>query len=80
MNEPLQPDDTIEGHGASPRLPGDDFFCLRYRVWYPSVDCAYRTLHTTAPGCARCDQGRFNLRRHLGTLLRIRAPRRARGR
>jgi hypothetical protein len=48
----------------------DDFFCLRYRVWYPSVDCAYRTLYRTCPGCLACEQGRFNLKRHRPVLLR----------
>ena len=50
------------------RDPGDDFFCLRYRVWYASLDCAHRTRHRTAPGCLRCDQGRFNLKRHADRL------------
>jgi hypothetical protein len=54
---------------AAHREPRDDFFCLRYRVWYPSVDCAYRTLYRTCPGCRDCDQGRFNLKRHRATLL-----------
>lgn len=51
-----------------PRLPDDDFFCLRYDVWYPSVDCAFRTLHRSADGCLRCEQGRFNLKRHRDSL------------
>ena len=80
MNEQPKHDDTIEPARASPRLPGDDFYCLRYRLWYASRDCAYRTLHATAPGCEGCDQGRFNLRRHVGTLLRVEAPRQARRR
>ena len=46
------------------RLPGDDFFCLRYEVWYPSMDCAIRTKYRTCNGCLDCDQGRFNLKRH----------------
>jgi hypothetical protein len=53
------------------RAPEDDFFCLRYQVWYPSFDCAVRTRFRTAPGCLGCDQGRFNHSRHrvrLGTL------------
>lgn len=80
MTKPPQQDDTIEPHGASPRMVGDDFYCLRYSLWYASRDCAYRTFHATAPGCARCDQGRFNLQRHSRTLLRIEAVQRARGR
>jgi hypothetical protein len=59
--------------GAAPgawarREPGDDFFCLRYRIWYPSHDCAIRTRFRTSPGCARCDQGLFNARRHAEAL------------
>ena len=46
----------------------DDFFCLRYAVWYPSLDCAFRTRHSTAPGCLRCEQGRFNLKRHAQAI------------
>lgn len=56
----------------SPRDLEDDFFCLRFGVWYPSIDCAFRTLHRTCAGCANCDQGRFNLKRHRAELLRIR--------
>ena len=52
----------------------DDFFCLRFGVWYPSVDCAYRTLYRTCPGCFDCEQGRFNLKRHRASL---RSPRSA---
>ena len=51
--------------GTGPRDPADNFYCIRYRVWYPSVDCAIRTLYKTTPACEDCDQGRFNLRRHL---------------
>lgn len=62
----------VEAPGADedgPRDPGDDFYCLRYGVWYPSMDCAFRTRFRTSPGCAGCEQGRFNLRRH-GVALR----------
>jgi hypothetical protein len=52
------------------RDPEDDFFCLRYAVWYPSFDCAIRTAWRTAPGCLRCEQGRFNLKRHRASLRR----------
>ncbi len=45
---------------------GCDFFCLRFQVWYPSADCAYRTRYRTYDGCWNCDQGRFNLKRHAG--------------
>jgi hypothetical protein len=57
---------------CSHRDPGDDFFCLRFQVWYPSVDCALRTRFRTSPGCLACDQGRFNLRRHAAELARTR--------
>jgi hypothetical protein len=53
-----------------PLTSEDDFFCLRYQVWYPSFDCAIRTRFYTFPGCSACDQGRFNLRRHSITLNR----------
>ena len=57
-----------------PREANDDFFCLRFHVWYDSRDCAFRTLHRTAPGCLSCDQGRFNLARHAGSIPRLRWP------
>jgi hypothetical protein len=50
------------------RGPDDDFFCLRYQVWYPSLDCAIRTKFRTSPGCLACEQGRFNLRRHADAI------------
>ena len=50
----------------------DDFFCLRFQVWYPSVDCAYRTRWRTCDACSNCDQGRFNLKRHAAALQRLR--------
>ncbi len=63
--------------GASPRLSGcnyrhaeDDFFCLRYGVWYNSRDCAIRTKFRTCEGCLNCEQGRFNLKRHETSLTR----------
>jgi hypothetical protein len=72
-------DDEIDDGGGdaipsgSP-LPGDDFFCNRFRVWYPSIDCAFRTRFHTSEGCRRCDQGRFNLKRHADALRGIRWP------
>ena len=57
---------------CSHRDTEDDFFCLRYRVWYPSLDCAIRTRFRTSPGCRRCEQGRFNLKRHLDVVVRSR--------
>lgn len=59
---------------GQPREADDDFFCLRYAVWYPSFDCAWRTRDRTAPGCADCEQGRFNLKRHAATLAQSRHP------
>jgi len=53
------------------RDPDDDFFCQRYQLWYPSIDCAIRTRYRTSGGCANCDQGRFNLRRHASALIRL---------
>ena len=50
----------------------DDFWCLRFGVPYPSIDCAFRTLYRTCPGCLNCEQGRFNLKRHRATLRRRR--------
>jgi hypothetical protein len=52
----------------------DDFFCLRYQVWYPSFDCAVRTRFKTSAGCRNCHQGRFNQRRHDEALRRHRDP------
>ncbi len=54
--------------------PGDDFYCLRFQVWYPSFDCAIRTRFRTSPSCERCDQGRFNLKRHAASLQGLRPP------
>ena len=56
------------------REPEDDFFCLRYEVWYPSLDCALRTKFRTSPGCLHCQQGRFNLKRHDQALRSVRFP------
>ena len=64
-----------EGSAREPwsyRAPEDDFFCLRFQVWYPSRECAIRTKYKTAPGCLECDQGRFNLRRHADSLGGVR--------
>lgn len=52
----------------------DDFFCLRFQVWYPSKDCAIRTKFRTCGGCLDCDQGRFNLKRHAASLRGYRFP------
>ncbi len=68
-----RPTDVNPMEAARNRQDGDEFYCLRFRVWYPSLDCAFRTLHRTCGGCLNCDQGRFNLKRHRTTLLRIRS-------
>ena len=65
-------DDAPGTHPVGTRTTEDDFFCIRYRVWYPSFDCAIRTRFHTAEGCLRCDQGRFNLKRHAAALHGIR--------
>jgi len=57
---------------CSHRDPEDDFFCIRYQVWYPSFDCAVRTKFQTSDGCKQCEQGRFNLKRHTSELARSR--------
>jgi hypothetical protein len=56
------------------RDPEDDFFCLRFEVWYPSLDCAVRTRFQTCPSCRDCEQGRFNAKRHVAALHRFRLP------
>lgn len=68
------PSDPVEPPG--PRDTTDDFFCLRFQVHYPSLDCAIRTKHRTCPACFDCDQGRFNLKRHERSpaVLRFRLP------
>jgi len=73
----IDPHDEVEeeADGAIPSgspAPGDDFFCIRYRVWYPSFDCAIRTRFRTSEGCLRCDQGRFNLKRHAAAVRGVR--------
>lgn len=81
------PSDLTNGdtlHRASPcvtdrmqhahRDPEDDFFCLRFEVWYSSLDCAVRTKFRTCEGCMNCEQGRFNLKRHASALVTLRFP------
>ena len=64
---------AVPCHGTLPmscshRETEDDFFCLRYQVWYPSLDCAVRTGFKTCEGCLDCEQGRFNYKRHAARL------------
>jgi len=71
----MNPKLTNPSAGEPTKLPSppesdgaDDFFCQRFGVPYPSIDCAYRTRYRTCPGCDNCDQGRFNLKRHSAQL------------
>jgi hypothetical protein len=42
--------------------PADaDFYCWRFKIWYNTLDCAYRTRYRTFDGCSDCTQGDFNL-------------------
>jgi hypothetical protein len=50
----------------------DDFFCWKFQLWYPSIDCAYRVQHRTCSPCADCAQGRRNLERRAPDLSRRR--------
>ncbi len=71
--------DATEDRGRSTRVPEDmlkcsyrppdaDFYCWRFKVWYNTLDCAFRTKHHTYPGCTRCSQGDFNLRERARDL------------
>ncbi len=68
--EPFAMEATKPAGAATPEMsagtrgPRDDFYCWKYRVWYPSEDCVYRHANRTYQGCAGCFQGRLNLR-HL---------------
>jgi hypothetical protein len=44
-----------------PRLPGDDFFCWKFQMWYRLKDCLVRHAYETTHECAECDQGAANL-------------------
>lgn len=50
------------------KAPDDDFFCWKFQIWYPSIDCAYRNLHRTCAPCAECAQGQRNLERRAADL------------
>ncbi len=50
------------------KAPDDDFFCWKFQIWYPSLDCAYRNLHRTCAPCADCAQGSRNLERRATDL------------
>ena len=47
---------------CSYRPPESDFYCWRFKIWYNTLDCAYRTRHRTFEGCSHCAQGDFNLK------------------
>lgn len=66
---------VVESMRRHLKLPGDDFYCWRFQVWYDSLDCAVRTLHRTAPGCRDCEQGLRNLALNRGDALRVPVPR-----
>jgi hypothetical protein len=74
VGEPVREPRLPELAAEAQRQPDDDFFCLRYGVWYPSYDCALRTKFETCRGCRQCEQGRFNLKRHNASLRRVRFP------
>jgi hypothetical protein len=76
MGEPIEAAEALPSDRTrcSPRDPEDDFFCLRFQVWYPSFDCALRTRFRTCEGCRDCEQGRFNLKRHAPRLRNVRFP------
>ena len=44
------------------RGPFDDFFCIKYQVWYRLEDCVYRGVNKTFSGCVNCFQGHLNIR------------------
>jgi hypothetical protein len=52
----------VQGAREGYRAPEDDFFCEKYGVWYPRIDCNYRVANATYEGCVDCFQGRVNLR------------------
>jgi hypothetical protein len=54
------------------RLPGDDFYCFKYQVWYRTEDCTFRHHFRTFAGCADCRQGAFNLLRRGGRPVKAR--------
>jgi hypothetical protein len=74
----LEPDDILPAESGDRRRVrrsgDDDFFCLRFQLWYPSRDGAIRTRYRTCDACLDCDQGRFNARRHAADLACYRFP------
>ena len=73
MDPPLMGGDSsrrpqASGLRSTYKAPDDDFFCWKFQIWYPSIDCAYRNLHRTCTPCADCAQGRRNLERRAPDL------------
>ena len=60
------PEDMLK---CSYRPPSADFYCWRFKLWYNTLDCAFRTQHHTFEGCARCAQGNFNLKARRRDLV-----------
>jgi len=56
------------------RSEEDDFYCWKYGIWYPSIDCAYRVKFNTFRGCAGCNQGKMNLKTHEWNLRKMKWP------
>jgi len=38
---------------CSYRPPDADFYCWRFKIWYNTLDCAFRTRHQTFEGCSQ---------------------------
>ena len=57
---------------CSYRPPDADFYCWRFKLWYNSLDCAFRTKHRSFEGCTRCNQGDFNLKARARDLQALR--------
>jgi len=54
------------------RPPDADFYCWRFKLWYNTLDCAFRTRHHTFEGCEGCNQGSFNLKSRARDLQSLR--------
>jgi hypothetical protein len=54
------------------RPPDADFYCWRFKIWYNTLDCAYRTRHRTFSGCEHCAQGEYNLKARRRELQSVR--------
>ncbi len=53
---------------CSYRPPDADFYCWRFKIWYNTLDCAFRTRYRSFEGCANCNQGDFNLKNRAREL------------